>query len=112
MYEFTYGMGEDGKIREEKSAGLSYVLTEKNYEYLKTLSPEVSGKYLWLPTEQLVALPTIKMVSDKDGRTWVHNHTLLIPIHEYLQKSEPFKLYGLADEPPETLEPIVIKEGE
>lgn len=110
---FFYGMI-DGKIRLLKTNGLNAILTDKNFQRLRTLTEQDSDKYLWLPSEQLVAFPHITTVSDGDGRTFVQNETLLIGIHDYIQLSNPkLLLYAYFSsewkEIPDKLEPLTIK---
>ena len=85
---FLYGMI-DGKIVLYKTAGVTHILSDKNFQFLRALTATDSDKYWWLPTEQVVALPHIESVTDEDGRTWVLNHTLLMPIHDYLKLTDP-----------------------
>jgi hypothetical protein len=111
---FLCGMFGDGKIYLLKTDGLNDVLTDKNFQYLRNLTLEYSDKYLWLPTEQVVALPHIENVEDDNGRTWVQNQTLLIPIHDYLQLTNPHQLLSkyflpLLKEPPESLESLKVE---
>jgi hypothetical protein len=109
---FIYGMFND-KILLLKTDGLNQVLSDRNFQRLRNLTPEDSDKYLWLPTEQLIALPHIKTVEDKNGRTFVQNETLLIRIHDYIHLSNPNQLLspffnGNWEKIPEKLEPINI----
>ena len=90
------------------------MLSEKNFQYLRNLKEEDCDKYLWLPTEQIIALPHIITVTDDNGRTWVQNQTLLIKIHDYLQLTDPYKLFSKFFLPslgdlPENFEPIEIE---
>jgi len=87
---FLYGMV-DGKIVLYKTAGVNKILSDKNFQILRGLAVEDSDQYLWLPTEQLVALPHVEEVSDNNGRAWILNHTLLVPIHDYLKLTAPQK---------------------
>ena len=110
---FLYGMF-NGKIYLLKTEGLNTVLSDKNFQFLRNLKEEDSGKYLWLPTEQLIALPDIVTVKDDDGRTWVQNETFLIKIHDYLQLTKPNELLSKhhvlpLEELPESLEPLKIE---
>ena len=110
---FKYGMFDDGKVWMPKTDGLNAILSDKNFQRLRELKVEDNEKYLWLPTEQLVAFPRISIVSDEDGRTFVRNETLLIGIHDYLRLSDPKRLLSpyFSSEwksVPEKLEPIVI----
>jgi hypothetical protein len=110
---FFYGMI-DGKIYQFKTDYLRAVLSDKNFEALRNVTEEDSDKYLWFPSQQLVALPRIITVADKDGRTWVQNQTLLIGIHDYLHMTNPSKhLSGFfvpeLTEVPEVFEPLEVK---
>jgi len=81
---FVYGMF-DGKIVLYKTQGLNKILSDKNFQILRNLGVEYDGQYFWLPTEQVVALPWITKVDDDDGREFIQNRTLIVPIHDYLQ---------------------------
>lgn len=109
---FLYGMF-NGKIHLFKSPGVNKLLSDKNFQYLRKLNIKDSDHYLWLPTEQIIALPHIEEVSDKDGREWVINHTLLIHIHDYIRLTNPLKhlsqFFFKSPDLPETLESITIK---
>jgi len=109
---FRYGMF-DGKILLEKTDGVNAILTDKNFQRLRNLTEADNEKYLWLPTEQLIAFPHITMAEDKAGRTFVQNETLLIGIHDYIRLSNPNRLLspyfnGEWKTIPEKLEPIKI----
>lgn len=105
----------NGKISLIKTDGLNDVLTDKNFQHLRSLGVEDSDRYLWLPTEQVVALPHIETVEDENGRIWVQNETRLIKIHDYLQLTNPYKVLSNfpfltpLDELPESLEPLEVK---
>ena len=111
LYWFRYGMF-DGRISLTKSDGLTAILSDRNFQRLRTLTKDDSGKYLWLPSEQLIALPHITTAEDNDGRTFVQNETFLIGIHDYLRLSDPNRLLSpfFNSERTEMLEPIIIKE--
>lgn len=87
---FLYGMF-NGKICLLKTDGVNTLLSDKNFQYLRNLTEADSNKYLWLPTEQIIALPHIITVQDENGRTFVQNETLLIPIHDYIRLTDPNK---------------------
>lgn len=112
IQRFLYGMF-DGKICLLKTDGVNNILSDTNFQKLRKLTPEDSDKYLWLPTEQVVALPHIETVEDDDGRTWVQNQTLLIPIHDYIQLTNPIQLLSkfflpVLAEVPKSLEPLEV----
>lgn len=75
----------NGKIRMFKTPELNAILTDKNCQRLRELTVEDSEKYLWLPTEQVVALPRVVQTTDKDNRSWTRVQVLLIGIHDYLK---------------------------
>lgn len=108
IYWFRYGMF-DGKISLTKSDELNTVLSDKNFQRLRNLTEQDSKKYLWLPSEQLIALPHVTLAEDKDGRTFVQNETVLIGIHDYLRLSDPNQLLSPFFNSGR-LEPIIIKE--
>jgi len=113
IHHFLYGMI-NGKIVLYKTDQVNQLLTDKNFQILRGLTAEDSDKYLWLPTEQIVALPHIISVNDNNGRSWVLNHTLLIPIHDYLKLTNANKLLShlFITQPiePAKFEPLTIKE--
>lgn len=114
--QFLYGMFQ-GKISLLKTDGVNKILSDKNFQILRNLKMEDSDKYLWLPTEQIVALPRIVNVEDSNGRSWVQNHTILIPIHEYIQQTDPKKIFSKfflppLEEIPKNLEPIKVNNDE
>jgi len=109
---FFYGMI-DGKIYQFKTDYLRAVLSDKNFESLRNVTEEDSDKYLWFPSQQLVALPRITTVADKDGRTWVQNQTLFVGIHDYLRMTNPSKYLSKffvpeLKEVPEVFEPLEV----
>jgi len=103
----------NGKIYLFTTNGVSDLLSDKNFQKLRTLREEDSDKYLWLPTEQVVAFPHIVTVEDQNGRTWVQNETLLIKIHDYIQLTNPnhllSKFFSIPYETlPEKFEPLKV----
>jgi len=111
---FFYGMV-NGKIYLLKTDGVNNLLSDKNFQFLRNLRLQHSDKYLWLPTEQIIALPHITNVEDDDGRIWVQNQTLLIKIHDYLQLTNPHKFFSKfflppLNELPKKLEPIKVEQ--
>ena len=107
-----YGMF-NGKICMLKTTGVNNIITDKNLQHLRELTVADSDKYLWLPTEQVVALPHIESVEDKDGRSWVQNQTLLIPIHDYIRLTSPYEHFAqhflpVMDTLPIKFEPLTV----
>jgi len=87
---FYYGML-NGKIVLFKTPGVNRLVSDRNQAILRSLGAESNGKYHWLRTEQVIAFHYIEEVSDGNGRKWVVNHTLLIPIHDYIRLTNPFE---------------------
>ena len=109
---FFYGMI-DGKIILLKTNGLNKILSDRNFQFLRKLTPEDKNQW-WLPAEQIVALSHVETVEDDNGRTWVQNQTLLIPIHDYINLTKPEEVFHKYFEPtfqksPEIFEPIEVK---
>jgi len=109
---FLFGMFE-GKIGRVKTDGVMRLITDKNFQYLTDLTVEPENGYLWLPTEQVVALPHIITVHDEDGREFRQNETFLLPVHDYIKLT--LRKAGLPflhekEWPclPETLEPLEV----
>jgi hypothetical protein len=111
IHRFFYGMV-NGKVTQMKTEGVNQILSDSNFQRLKSLGVEDSDKYLWLPTEQVIAVPHITETVDKAGRKFVRNETLLIPIHEFLKFTDPALIFSPffldVDDIPESLEPLEI----
>lgn len=85
LEHFWYGLTNgDGNIFKRSNKVLS-TLTPKNLEVLQGLKANKDFQVNWLPTEQIVAVSSVENAKDRDGRQGVTNHTLLIPIKQYLQ---------------------------
>lgn len=99
LEHFLFGLFPDeidgkDKIQLYASPGIRGVLSDRNYQILRELQQDSSHKHFWLPDEQVVALPHIETVEDSSGRTWTRNHTVVIPIHIYIQLTEPFQTFS------------------
>lgn len=104
----------DGKIVLLKTDRVSQILSDANLQFLRKLTL-VDASEWWFPIEQVVSVSRIEKVNDGDGRTWVQNQTLLIPIHDYIELTKPretFQQYFEATltKLPETYEPIEVKQ--
>jgi len=109
---FFYGMI-NGKIILLKTNGVNAILSDDNFQFLRKLTPKDNNQW-WLPAEQIVALSHVEEVDDDNGRTWVQNQTLLIPIHDYIKLTKPHEIFNVffkpvLHKPPDTFEPIKIK---
>lgn len=113
IQRFFYGMVQD-KIVLLKTEGVNAILSDASLQFLRQLTPN-DNKEWWLPTEQIVALCHIEEVEDGNGRTWVQNQTLLIPIHDYIRLTQPHTFFHEYFEPtweetPKKFESIEVKE--
>ena len=112
---FVFGMF-NGKIGLAKTDGVCDLITDVNFQYLRNLTETPETGYLWLPTEQVIAFPRITTVYDDDGRDFVQNQTLLVPIHDYIKLTRPKGIFDLpffAEDYnflPEILEPLEVNE--
>jgi len=109
---FFYGMV-DGKIILLKTARVNNILSDENFQFLRKLSPKDNNQW-WLPTEQVVALSHVQEVKDNNGRSWVQNTTLLIPIHDYIRLTKPNEVFSkffetVLTKPPENFEPVTLE---
>jgi hypothetical protein len=89
MEQFLYALFHDERYRLLKSPGVHQLLTDQNYEVLRTRDT-ASRDPLWLDTERVVAYQDIHPVNYGNGLTGIWNHTLLIPIREYIRLTNPF----------------------
>lgn len=70
----------------------------------------------FLDNENMVAISYLKPTSDEMDRSGIWNHTILIHINDYLQLTEPGKIFApyfireLKEPPKNPLEPIIIGE--
>ncbi len=83
--QFLFALADDGRYYFIKSPGVELILSDSNIQDLRMRKRDNGPQ--WLPTEQVVAIQHIEPTSDKSGREGVWNHTILIPIREYIQHS-------------------------
>lgn len=111
LEQFLFAMDENGIYQFIKSPGVTSLLSDASLQYLRQKQHNNNEPY-WLPTEQCVAVQYIDHVKDGDNRDGVWNHTLLIPIDEYIRRTGPYKLFSKhfirkGSPVPATLEPVV-----
>ena len=110
---FLFGLDEEGNYFFLKTKGVNTVLTDHNLQILRT-NKESSEEPLWLETEQLIAIQDIDEINN-GGRIGMWNHTMLIPVQEYIRANNPYKLYSKyflkKGEVPAALKPIEIEES-
>jgi len=98
----------DGKIILLKTVRVNEIMSDTSLQFLRKLTHTDPTEW-WLSTEQVVALSHIEKVQDGDGRSWVQNQTLLIPIHDYIRLTrDNFTKYfePILNKLPEIFEPI------
>jgi len=108
---FFYGMV-NGKIILLKTKRVNEILSDENFQFLRRLTPN-DNKQWWLPAEQIITLSHIEEINDGDGRAWVQNQTLLIPIQDYIKLTKPHEIFCRFFEPalhelPKTFESITL----
>lgn len=94
-----------------------YQLSEESLrEILKPLNVQTETRTCrYLEKEQLVAISYLKPQQDEYDRKGMWNHTILIPIREYLKKTDPIRLaepYFIKEVPsaiPQHLESVKIE---
>jgi len=96
----------------------SKLLSKQNLQYLYHVGDNAEQEVylqIWFPTENVLAVTYIRPVRDEYTRDGVWNHTILLPITDYLQLSQPITVLAphfireFAGEPLNHLEPIIIK---
>lgn len=110
---FLFALTKEGNYTFIKSHGVNQLISDVNIQYLRQKLQQPKDPY-WLPTEQAVAIQLIDEVKDDYGRTGVWNHTLLIPIDEYIRLTNPYALFSKYffkkdGEVPIRLEPIEVE---
>jgi hypothetical protein len=84
LEHFWYGLTDgDGYVFKRSSKVLS-ILRDSSLRYLQSLPAKKDAVYSWLPTEQLVAISTVTKAKDNARREGVANHTVLVPIKQYI----------------------------
>lgn len=89
-----YGMV-NGKITQDKTSGVTSLLTDSQIAYIRGLTVEDSDRYLYFKENhpQVIAVPKIINVFDPDSkRTWVQNETRIMTVKDYLDITSPVKV--------------------
>lgn len=104
-YGMFTGTGKIGLMLTPKVRSL---VQPQNIEYIKALQPEQSKRYLWLPSEQVVAYPVVTEVKDEregmGNRPWVQNQTFIMTVHDYISATQQQSFLSLVE--PHILEPL------
>ena len=102
----------DGYVFKRSNKVLS-MITPKNLEFLQALKPRNVFQTNWLPTEQVVTISDVKRATDSLKRQGTTNHTVLIPIKQYLlinQTNEIYKSMSMSEVPESNvLEPLEVE---
>ena len=81
---FVYGLFNGVGYKTLQTSRVDKLLTEQNFERLKRL-PAADVVYVhWLDTENIVAITQVREAKDEFNRKGIWNHTILVPITEYL----------------------------
>lgn len=91
MEQFIFAIDRDGKYTFLKSPRVMQLITDGNLENLRQKRVDLSP--YWLSTEQIVAFQHVEQVL-AEKRVAFFNHTLLIPILEYLRYPEPYSFFS------------------
>jgi hypothetical protein len=111
---FLFGLDEHGNYFLHKSRGVNNIISDENLHRLRENKPTPNDEIYYIPSEKLIAIQHVKDVVRKQ-RVGVWNHTLLIPVSEYIRDNDPLTKYSRffikeVDDPPSYLEPITIEE--
>ena len=113
---FVYGQFNGVGYRLIRSTGLDQVLSKESMRYLCNIGGKLKQEariQVWLPQENIVSVSYLKPGKDGYGRRVMWNHTILMPVEEFLKHTsttlfEPYFIKQLSRAPQE-LDPIIIK---
>ena len=88
MEQFIYALTPKGYVL-TKSKGVDTALRQTTIRKLCKLK---QSDDLWHPHEECLTLSTVESVTDQFHREGVRNHTLIVPIVDYLAYTQPRKL--------------------
>jgi hypothetical protein len=109
LEHFWYGLTDgDGYVFKRSPKVLS-MLRDFSLRYLQGLPARNNAVYSWLPTEQVVAISAITKAKDNAKREGVANHTVLIPIKEYISLTSIDSNFNFKVPDSNVLEPLEVK---
>lgn len=116
---FIYNLWPDEGYKLLKSLGVTSLISSDTLRDLCLIGEQVSSETImemWWHKEKVVTISFIRPTQDKDNRKGSWNHTIIIPIMDYLKLTQPktiFAPYFIKEltEPPESLESITIGEA-
>jgi len=88
MEQFIYALTDNGYVL-SKSGGVDNLLKQSSIRILCGLNKSESQ---WWNAESCITVSTVKTVQDNFKREGVHNHTLVVPVLEYLGYTQPSRL--------------------
>ena len=92
LEHFIYGYFPGVGYKLIKSPGVDKLLTNSMLNLLCHLGNGTKKEIriqVWLRNENLVSISLIKPVTDEYGRSCVWNHTILVPIQAFLDRTHP-----------------------
>jgi len=113
---FVYGLFNGYGYVLVKTDGVDTLLNEKMMQELCALRED--RQFLWPPqypnTEHIISCSHIEKVEDDFRREGLFNSTILIPLNEYLQYTQPLRLVkpwftAKSTHPPNKLSPIRVE---
>ena len=115
---FVYALFDGIGYKLIKTRNVVRILGDRNVSYLAHLGDRLDGDayiQIWWPTEKAVTVSYVSPRHDEYGRKGVWNHTIILPIHDFLRLSQPatmLKAHFLPrlDVPPTSLSQIQIPE--
>ena len=115
-HHFTYGLFNGHGYVFTFTDGLNELTTQKMLDKLKSLTQD--DQMLWPPQhpggDHIISCTHIQQAKDEFNRTGTFNHTIIMQLTDYLALTNPLRILDgyfmqRPDEPPATLEPIMIK---
>ena len=109
LEHFWYGLTDGDGYVFKRSPKVLGMLRDFSLRYLQGLPAKKNPVYSWLPTEQLVAISMVTKAKDNARREGVANHTVLIPIKEYISLTSISSDFSFTVPDVNVLEPLEVK---
>ena len=109
LEHFWYGLTDGDGYVFKRSPKVLGMLRDFSLRYLQGLPAKKNPVYSWLPTEQLVAISMVVKAKDNARREGVANHTVLIPIKEYISLTSISSDFSFTVPDVNVLEPLEVK---
>jgi hypothetical protein len=109
LEHFWYGLTDGDGYVFKRSPKVLGMLRDFSLRYLQGLPAKKNPVYSWLPTEQIVAVSTVSKAKDNARRDGVANHTVLIPIKDYISLTSLGVDLSFVVSDSNVLEPLEVK---